>query len=165
MDENYQNSRAPKILTALSWNAPEYEDLRRSSDWFWSLWIISTALSITSIIFKNVLLGILILLISFAVTLFGHRKPRIIKFKIDQKGVYVEDTLYPYSTLESFWIDDIVGPRSKLILKSQKKLLSYIVVPIEDRTQDEIRYILSGFLHEIEHHESLFVKLIEYFGF
>lgn len=165
MNPQIQNTGTPQILTALSWNAPEYEDIVRSSDWFWSLWIISVALSITSVIFKNVLLGILILLIAFAVTLFGHRKPRIIKFRADQKGVYIEDTLYPYSTLESFWIEDVIGPRSKLILKSQKKLISFIVVPIEDRTQDELRYILSGYLKEEEHQESLFVNLMERLGF
>lgn len=165
MEQENQITRSPQILTALSWKAPEYENVSRSSDWFWSLWIISVAFSITAVIFKNVLLGILLLLVAFSITLFGHRKPRIIKFKIDQRGIYSEDTFYPYSTLESFWIDDVIGPRSKLILKSKKKLLSYIVIPIEDKTQDEARYIISAFLREEEHQESLFIKIIERLGF
>ncbi|MEO8638132.1 MAG: hypothetical protein ABI430_04505 [Candidatus Taylorbacteria bacterium] len=167
MDETTeQNSYgSPRILTALTWNAPEYEPRLRTSDWYWSLWIITVALSVTAIIFKNVLLGILLLVMAFSVTLFARRHPRIIKLRVDGKGVYIEDTLYPYISLESFFVEDIPGPRSKLILKSKKKLLSYIIVPVEDRTQDEVRYILSGFIPEVEHREPLYLKLMELLGF
>ena len=150
---------------SLSWQAPEYEHVARGTDWYFALWIISGSLSVAAVIFKNILLGILILLGAFAFTLFGHRKPRIVVFGMDYKGIYSGEIFYPYSHLDSFWVEDMPGIQSKLIIKSKKKLVPLISLPIEDVRTDEVRYFLSHFLPEEEQQESLFIKIMEHLGF
>src|SRR3990167_6894072 len=102
-------------LRAVTWEAPEYEHVKRSADWYWSLWIITISLTVTAIVFGNVLLGILLILSGFSITLFGHRKPRVSKCKIDGLGIYLGENFYPYTALDSFWIEEFDDERSRLI--------------------------------------------------
>ena len=96
--------------------------------------------------------------------LYAKRKPHLLQIKLDERGIQEGRVRYPYATLESFWIEDQFTEH-KIILKSKKKVLPYIVIPIKEVSADEVHTHLKKFLPEEEHNEPLARRIMEYLGF
>ena len=87
----------------ISWKAPEYAFTEKSVDWFWVLGIGTAAISIASLLFKNIIFALFVIIGALAIAIFAIRKPQIIDLEIKATGVSFGATLYPYRTLDSFW--------------------------------------------------------------
>lgn len=136
----------------------------QSPDWFWAVGIITIALSVTAIILNNVLFAFVLILSGFVLSLFAARPPRIIDVVIDDRGVRIDKTFYPYPSLESFWIDtEHVFP--KVLIKSTRLLMPYIVVPLDETDPDTVEHYLSRYLPAVFHSESSLEKLMDRLGF
>lgn len=153
-----------KSQSPLHWEAYEYEPRDKSSDWFWAVGILTVAIAITSIIFNNILFAIVILIGGFSLTIYTARKPDIIEVTIDDRGIQLDKYFYPYRTMESFWVENEEGS-PKILLKSQKLIMPYVVIPIEEFQPETVREYLREHLPEVFHSESQIHKLIEYLGF
>lgn len=150
----------------LHWQAYEYEPKEQSGDWFWAVGIVTVAIAVTAIIFNNVLFAIVIILAGFSLSLYAARPPKIIDIVIDEIGIRVNNSFYPYRGLESFWIEK-QSDYPKILVKSQKLIMPYIIVPIDEEEYDPeiIRKALQRHLPEIFHSESIFEKILERLGF
>ena len=122
------------------WEAHEYTFQEKSSDWYWAVGIVAISIAVISIIFGNVLLALLILLGSFSLSLFAAKHPVYVRFEINKTGVLIDRTLYPYGTLESFWVEDNrhLDLESKLFLKSQRLAMPIIAVPLEGADPEKL---------------------------
>lgn len=149
----------------IEWDAHEYEHKERSLDWFWAVSIISVSLAIAAIILGNIILGILILVATFALLLFINRPPNTLRVTVDEKGVTRGKIRYPYLALESFWIDT-EHPHKKIILRSAKSFVPLIIVPLGDEADvEELHEKLSLFLPEEFHTLPFIEKILEFLGF
>lgn len=149
----------------MEWDAREYEHKERNPDWFWAVGILSVAFAVAAVIFGNIILGILILVGAFALSIFARRPPNHIHVIVDEKGIVRGKVFYPYSTLQSFWID-VEHPHKKIILRSEKVLMPLIVIPLGEETNvDELHENLLSVLKEEFHSLPLVEKILEYFGF
>ena len=149
----------------IEWDAHEYEHKERTQDWFWAVGIITVSLSIVSIIFGNIIFGILILISAFSLSLFINRPPETIHSLIDDRGIVKGRVRYPYDTLDIFWVDED-HPHKKIILRSKKTLMPLIVIPIGNSIDPErLRDILAEYLPEERISLPLVEKLLEYLGF
>jgi len=150
----------------ISWQGYEYTHYEKSSDWFWALGIVALSSAVTAIIFKNILFALLILVGAFAVALFAAKKPHLIHFEITRRGVAIDDVFYPFTTLESFWIDEDEHGHHTLIIKSERVIMPYIIIPLSESIEfDEVRDILLAKLDEEELHEPVSHKILEFFGY
>ncbi|MDO8728927.1 MAG: hypothetical protein Q7K26_03460 [bacterium] len=155
----------PQPLFKMEWDAHEYEHKERSSDWFWAVGILSISIAIASVIFGNIIFGILVLLSAFTLSIFASRPPSILHVTIDEKSVTRGKVRYPYHTLQSFWIDT-EHPHKKIILRSEKLLMPLIIVPLgDDIDESELHEHLSRFLSEEFHSLPFIERLLEYLGF
>ena len=151
-------------MDKLQWHAREYIHTEKSADWYWIVAIIVASVAVISIILSNLIFAILIIVSFFTLSLFASRKPEIILMEINNLGVNVGNTHYPYVHLESFWIETReLYPR--LILKSKKTFMPFVVILIEDMEPEKIREFLLKHLPEVEHTEPFLEKLLIYFGF
>ena len=152
--------------TPLKWEAEEYTYREKTPDWFYALGIIAVSIAGTSIIFKNYLFGILILVATFSLMLFAKRKPSLVSFELNDRGLRINRLLYPYSTLESFWITNHEHGSQKLLVQSKKMLSPLLIIPLgETINQEEIRSHLLNFLKEKEQNEPIAEKIMERLGF
>jgi len=126
--------------------------------------IITLSLSALSFFFGNQLFGVLILIAASILVYYTIRLPEDIYYEINQRGIVVGKTLHPYMTLEAFWMEtrDI---EPKIILRSKKAIMPYIIIPIHDDDVDEVALILKEFLEEKEMIEPASHKVMEYLGF
>lgn len=150
----------------IEWHALEHNHHKeKTPDWFWIMGTVAIAGSILAIYFGNFLFGIVILLSALTAFIQAHTKPQIVHYRITRRGVQIGNSVIPYSTLESFWvIDEEINDR--IILKSQKFLMPYIVIPYDSikTDPDEIRNYLLEYLNEEEMDEPASNKILEAIG-
>ena len=114
----------------ISWNAPEHFYVEKTSDWYWIVGIFTLTLAAIFFIFGEILLGIFIVVAAVALVLHASRPPRTIYCEINDRGLIVDTVLYPFLSLESFWIaHDELPP--KMILKSRRLFMPFIIIFIE----------------------------------
>ncbi len=150
----------------LHWQAYEYEPREQSGDWFWAVGIVTVAIAVTAILFNNVLFAIIVILAGFSLSLYAARPPQTIDVVVDDIGIRIGKSFYPYRSLESFWIEDQHGfPR--ILVKSQKLIMPYIMVPLDEEEHDpeKVRTTMLRHLPEVFHSESVFEKVLERLGF
>lgn len=150
----------------IEWKSLEHHHREKTPDWFWIVGTVAIATAILAIYFGNFFFGIFIILAAMTSFIQAHETPKIVTFRITRKGLQIGQSVIPYSTLESFWvIDEEINDR--IILRSQKFLMPYIVVPFDSMKTDpdEIRNYLLEYLNEEEMDEPLSQKIMERFGF
>lgn len=154
----------PMEKVSLTWQAPEYNHYQRTTDWFWAVGIITLSIAVLAFIYNNALFGILILISAGILVFYAVREPGVINYEINQRGIMIDKDLHPYLTIESFWIETRHG-EPKIILKSKKNLLPYIIIPLHEESVDDVSNVLSEFLEEKELQEPVSHKIMEYLGF
>ncbi|HEY4517459.1 MAG TPA: hypothetical protein VJI74_01035 [Candidatus Paceibacterota bacterium] len=151
--------------TSLTWSGYEYAFRHRSPDWYWALAILALAGATTAFIFNNALFAIIILLGAFVLALHAAKKPTSIQFTVTERGILINRALYPFETLDSFWVSkEEDTPEPRLIVKSKKIFMPYIVLPLTV-PHEKIEEFLLLKLKKEEHHEPMAHRLMEYVGF
>jgi hypothetical protein len=150
--------------SSLKWQAPEYHHYQRGADWFWAVGIITISIVVLAFFFDNALFGILILLSAIILIVFVVRTPKDVDYEINKRGIIVDKILHPYFTLESFWIETREN-EPKIILKSKKMVMPFIIIPLHNDSVDEVNSVLCEFLDEKEMHEPASHKIMDYLGF
>jgi len=151
-------------MEKLSWTTIGYLHQEKTSDWYWIVGIVTISIAVISIILNNIIFAILIIVSSFTLSLFASRKPDPILIVIDNLGINVGNTKYPYKHLDSFWVETREH-HPKILLKSKKVFMPLIIVFIEEVEPDEVRLALLHHLPEEEHIEPFLEKLLIYLGF
>jgi hypothetical protein len=150
---------------AITWEAPEHRHIEKTGDWYWAVSIIAIAASVVSIIFENILFGVVILLAASTMILFGHRSPKMMPFEVSVRGVRCGNDLYLFPSLEAFTIDEENPSGPQLIVRSKHYFMPLIIIPIPDEFIDEIDALMSAKLPEEHLEEPLSHRLLEFFGF
>lgn len=164
-----ETAPAQRAVPALRFVTHEYHHTDKTADWFWTLGIIALSIAVAAIIFGNVIFAMVVLLGAFVMGMYAARHPDDIEIEISAKGIRAGDTLFPYRTLESFWIDDEdpkddIPPR--LLVKSTKLIMPLLVFHLTFEVDPEdIRDILSVYLKETHLEEPLAHKMLESLGF
>ena len=139
----------------LEWEAPEFTEYEKNSNWF-GLWLIISVTAVAlAVIFGNYLLAIFLALAAISVFLQGLKKPRIIKFTITPRGIGIGNIYIPYEDMESFWILYEPGQTKELLLKTKRVRMPNVVVPIDKENPVRIRQLLVDFVPEKEQKQSL----------
>lgn len=143
--------RSPHI----SWEAPSfyYNPQKR----YLSLVIMALLAGAAAlIIFRyDTLTSVFLILASLVLLLYGKQKPTQSKIVIDQSGVSVDDIVYYYKDLKSFWIEYNPGGPKELSLESAKWYMPYVKVLLNEQNPIEVRSLVINFLPEKEHENSL----------
>jgi len=154
----------------LSWSALEYEEKERSSDWFWALGIIVVTSSIAAIIFGNYFFATLIILSGVLLGFFAIKKPDMVTYDLNDKGLVIRNRLYPYPNIKSFWVQIGANPDTNVkplfFIHSERIFMPIITIPIHEDLAEEIHSImLEQNIPEVEMKEHPSEKIMEALGF
>ena len=152
-------------LRAIEWEALEHHHEPKNSDWFWILGILTLSGAVTSLLLKNTLLSIIILLGGAVMAVIAVRPPKTVEYAITPRGVRIESTFYPYTSLEAYCIEEhpIIG--HQLLIRSQKMFMPLLIFPLPEEHVEEIEDIVAERLPEDQIEEPFANKLLEFFGF
>jgi len=123
----------------------------RSIDWYWGLGALTLAGVLGSIfLLNNTLLAIILLIGAFCIGVLASREPREHSVKVDHRGIVIDGTRYPYSSVHSFWIEH--ETRTPRLFVSMTGIISpHFSFELEDETQGErLRVFLRRFANEEE---------------
>jgi hypothetical protein len=137
------------------WKAPEFPTRKKTKSWFIIPAIITISLGIFALVTENILFLIVIILAFFVFYIYANKEPRIVKFKINEKGIEIDKKLHDFDSLRSFWIFYNPPEQKELSLRSRKTFLPYVRISLGDKNPNEIRKFLLKFLPERRHRESI----------
>jgi hypothetical protein len=147
----YYDPSDGRLPVAITWETPEHKHHERSRDWYWALGLGAAALFGLGIYLHDALFAVLVAIATFGVLILALRKPSIITVDITSRGIKMHNQLYPYVTLDSFWLTPTETDR-KIIIRSRKKLMTWIVIPVPDHADEHIiREYLLQHMREEEH--------------
>lgn len=149
----------------LHWEASEFEYKEKSSDWYWILGIVAVVGALISVFLNNVLFAIFILLGAFLMAMFASKHPEIIQIKLNYRGILVNETLYPYRSINSFWVEDFREGKEKLLITPRATFALQVVLPIRNIDPDLIREFMATYCQEEEQRETIAERIMEYFHF
>jgi hypothetical protein len=144
----------PELIN-IEWQAPEFEKYEKGAGWFIALGIIALIFFTVVLLMKNFIFAILIVLIVFTIFIYALKQPRVINFKISGKGITIEDKLFAYQELKSFWIFYEIPDIKELSIRSKKWLMPLIKIPLEEQDPSSIRRALIKFIPEQKQELSL----------
>lgn len=144
---------APGAL--LEWDALEFDpDPGRSV----LLFLFGLALLIGSaVVFflaPSFLFAVFLLIAGGLAVYYAFRLPRPIRCAITPRGVKVEERLYEFDGLQSFWVFYDPPLWKELSLLSRKTVMPYIRIPLGDLDPVRLREVLLPFLPEERQEES-----------
>ena len=148
----------------ISWKAPTHVYREKTSDWFWSVGIIALALAAVCFIFGQILTGIFVILATLALVLHASKPAKVVYHEINDRGIVVDDILYPFVSLDSFWIAHDIQP-GKILIKSRKTFMPLIVILIDEVDPESVRDVLLRYITETEHHQQFLHNVLEIIGF
>lgn len=123
----------------IQWQAPEYEERERGSDWFWALGIIIAAISLASLIYGNYFFAALIILGGGLLGYFAKRAPEMVSYEINTKGVQMNTRLYPHENISAFWVE--TRGNNLLFIKTDRYFMPTVSMPIPLEQAEYIRAV------------------------
>jgi hypothetical protein len=152
-------------LKEFEWEAPEFEKTEKSKSWFIIPAVIAIILGIIALATNNILFLILVLLGFFIFYVYANKEPRIIKFKIYERGIEFDNQVHDFESLRSFWIFYDPPMEKEISLRSKKTFFPYIRIPLGNQGPVEIRKYLLKFIPEKRHRESVIDIWMRRIGF
>ncbi len=160
-------------MEKISWSQLEYEEKTKSNDWFWALGIIVFTAAAAAAIYNNYFFAALIILSGVLLGFLATKKPELVKYELNNKGFVVQNNLYPYENIKSFWVqretfpeDDTEKLKPLLFIKSERFFMPIILSPIENSMASQIHsFLVEKNIEEEEMKEKISEKIMEALGF
>ena len=152
-------------MEKISWKALEYKKKEKTADWYWAVIIITISMVVIAFILHDTLFAILLIIATAALLIFSIKDPQIMEVSIDKRGIIVGKDMYPFATLEAFWLDISEDNNHKILIRSKKTFMPLIAIPLEEYHHMDMRDLLLEFLPEKEMHEPVSQKIMERLGF
>jgi len=149
----------------ISWRAPEYIKYPTNINTLIIFAIADFIIILFAIFTRNILMAVLFFLIGIVVYIYSQKEPKEINFAITPKGVAINNDIYRYEDLQSFWIFYHPPIFKELVIRSKKKLLPLIKIPLGNQNPNVIRKRLLDFLPEKQEEESLVDIISRTLGF
>lgn len=155
---------APEKEILFEWSAPEYAAMALLPYWYVWPGAAALALIILGIAVQNFFFVTFCALAFAVIVMYVKRPPREIHCVISPKGISIGRTFHKFSDIKSFAIfDEEALP--ELSLEVDRISTPYIRVPLGDIHSNRVRAVLSDYIHEEQHKDSLTDQVARSFGF
>jgi len=153
----------------ISWSVDTHEHHDHSTDWYWGLGLLAIAGAVLALFFGNLLFAVIIVMAAGSIGVLALRGPREHAVRLTDRGLAMDGTLYRWSAVESFWIEDErtlpAGREPRLFVSTKGVLHPQLVIPLGDKTRAlSVRNYLRRHAHEEEQQAHLGEHLAELFG-
>lgn len=152
-----------KPVIIAEWQGLEGEFVPKSSNWYWTVGILSLGSAVAALIAGNFLFSVVLLLSGFTVSLVGSRRPAMHTFRITDRGVHVSTQIFPWANIQKFAIKE-EEPR-KLLFELKEGLVRIMTIPLMDTDRTLVRTEFKNRnVEEVERLDSLASHLADWMG-
>lgn len=157
-------TKNPDLPEKIEWQAYERLQSKRSIDWFWGVGLTSLGIGIFAILVGNPLLAVLVIIGATSVVLTSLKKPELNYYALTPRGVIERETLYPWSELEIFWIEESSSP--VLLIQSRRMMVPLLDFPIPETIDTQlIHQYMFQYLDDEPLRRSTLQVLMNWLGF
>ena len=151
-------------MDKIEWQAYEFEQPERQTNWFVSLWILAAALVAVAIILKSYLLAVFIILAAGVLNIYALKEPHEFTFILDAETLKIGDKEHALSDFRSFWIFERESG-NVLSLEGRNIFNLHLEIPLAEVDPETVRQIISSAVPEKEHGESSIDVLARFLKF
>ena len=149
-----------EIIKVFHWEADEFEYYAKKIDWYWWLGALVLVGSGAAIYFKNYFFAAFILLAGVVIVMYTRQTPDPMEVSVSEQGVKIDGVMYPYRTLDGFWIAEHENGHIHLLLHSPTAYSPLHSIPVPDFIDIlDLREYLAVFLQEREMTEPLLQRI------
>jgi len=149
----------------LQWTSYEHEYRQRGPYWFVYPLAIATIAMVFGIITHNYLF-VLLVAISFALLIYyANHIPRLLTYRIEKRGVWIEKKLIDFSQIKSFWIYAHPLMTPELLLETHRPLNPILHIRLENISSDRIRSVIKQSVPEVEQKDRISDQIARMIGF
>lgn len=150
----------------IEWVTPPYVHREKSTDWYWWLGFVCIALVVISVLLKNYLFAVIVIIGGFVIGMIASREPDDLVYRVTRRGLIAGERLFPYTSLDSFFIrGHDLHERPRLLIRSRSILSPLIVIPLPGVNLEALRELLLQYLPEEELNESPIDVIADRLGF
>jgi len=131
-----------------AWTAPEFASYSKSSSWFLLIVVVGIALIGIFVWQKNWTAVGVVAAAALALIIQAKTKPKMLKCSLYRSGAVIDERVYPFEALKSFWI--VYGEHPYIRIAQAKRLSSNVNLPIAEEDPEQVRLFLAKFLPEEE---------------
>lgn len=135
--------------TQFSWEASEYIEHHHSPSWYMSLGALTLGfMAFLTVVLKEILSAIVVLLMAVSVVVYAHRKPRSLQYQVSSGGINIGSKFYGYNEFKSF---AVIGAQSvvSIELDPVKRFMPRLSMLIDQKQAPALVDILNQHLpHE-----------------
>lgn len=150
-----------KEKKVISWQAQEYVQTEKNIGWYVGLIVVGVLLVLLSVLLKAWTFTALIVISVMALIVYTVRPPRMIKYKLDEKGLTEGDRLYEYDKFKAFGIS-IEGEHCSVILTPRKRFSPRLTMYFPQENGEEIVNTLGARLPMEDVKQDLLDKLVKF---
>jgi len=130
------------------WQIPEYHRHERGRLWYILASIFFISLIGYGIFTDNFLFSLLMLLFAGIIFMHSTREPMYLNIGVSDKGVILNEKIFTYDTIESFWVIDEPPLTKHLFLKTDSSFSQPLSIHLAEQDAEEVRATLAKFLQE-----------------
>ncbi len=139
----------------IKWQASEYHYHEKDVGWYWLVIILAIIITAIALWQRNFLFAVFTVIASITLLVWGHRKPSLIDFELNDQGLKIDEAFYGKDSFSGFFIIKQNGEWDKLLLKRKTKISSILTIPIPQNEFDKIKQYCLNFWTEAELKESM----------
>jgi hypothetical protein len=132
----------------LSWKAHEFEQQKKGPMWFVVFAVIVIGLIFLAFWWKAFTMMVFLILAVFLIIIYALKEPRIVNFSITPLGMDIDNVMYKYSDMSSFWIFYEPPEIKELNIKLTRGFFPHLSIPLGKTDPNDIRRILLEYLPE-----------------
>lgn len=99
---NYNEGPFGRVF--FTWDILEYPQFQRSLGWYVLAMLLGLSLIIYSLVIRNYLFVLIVILVVFIIMMRTFEAPRRLKVQIAEDGVIIGNQFFPYENLSNFYI-------------------------------------------------------------
>lgn len=148
MEQRINESESVQGQKLLAWEFPSFERHKRGVAWYILAPLIGLGLLIYSIVIKNFLLSIIVILIAIILGAKEFLQPQRVRFEVTDQGVTIADRHYRFKEFDKFWLAYEPPKVKVLYLEFKSGLRPNYSIPLMEQNPLKIRTILQKFIME-----------------
>ncbi|MEK7114818.1 MAG: hypothetical protein AAB847_00435 [Patescibacteria group bacterium] len=137
------------------WKAPEYHYHEKDVSWYWLVIILAIIITAIALWQRNFLFAVFTVIAGITLLVWGHRKPSLIDFELNEHGLKIGDVFYPKDLFDNFSLNKNGSEWDKLLLKKKSKISNILTIPTPQSEFDNIKKYCLNFWTEAELKESM----------
>ena len=132
----------------ISWSAPEFIHYPKGPKWYIALGVVGLILVAYFAIQRDFFSAVTFVLLFLMAFFFSRTTPRQITITIGARGVRINDSLFPYQKIKSFWLVYEPPHVKTLNFETSAYLNRFLTLQLQDYDPVQVREFLLEYLPE-----------------